>query len=90
MFPNRVNFEIANVIDSGNVKARVWERGSGLTMACGSGACAIAVVGRLQGLTGSEVNVSLPGGDLVVRWLGHGEVILEGPVQEVFEGEWPG
>jgi len=90
MFPKRMNFEIANVIDSGNVKARVWERGSGLTMACGSGASAIAVVGRLQGLTGSEVNVSLPGGDLVVRWPGHGEVILEGPVQEVFEGEWPG
>ena len=90
MFPKRVNFEIANVIDSGNVKARVWERGSGLTMACGTGACAVAVVGRLQGLTGSEVNVSLPGGDLLVRWPGHGEVILEGPVEEVFEGEWPG
>ena len=91
MFPQRVNFEIANVIDSRHVKARVWERGSGLTMACGSGACAIAVIGRLQRLTGNEVTVSLPGGDLLVQWQGpgKGEVILGGPVQEVFEGEWP-
>ena len=91
MFPERVNFEIANVIDSGRVKARVWERGSGLTMACGTGACAVAAVGRLQRLTGDEVTVSLPGGDLMVRWPGpgRGDVILEGPVEEVFEGEWP-
>jgi diaminopimelate epimerase len=91
MFPKRANFEIANVVDSGHVTARVWERGSGLTMACGSGACAIAVIGRLQGRTGGEVKVSLPGGELVVRWPGEGrKVVLEGPVQEVFEGEWPG
>ena len=89
MFPHRVNFEIANVIDSGHVRARVWERGSGLTMACGTGACAVAAVGRLVGLTGDVVTVSLPGGDLIVRWSGKGPVILEGPVQEVFEGEWP-
>ena len=89
MFPKRVNFEIANVVDSGHVNARVWERGSGLTEACGSGASAIGVIGRLHGLTGSEVIVSLPGGDLEVRWPGEGDVILEGPVQEVFEGEWP-
>ena len=89
MFPKRVNFEIANLIGSDHVQARVWERGSGLTMACGSGACAIAVIGRLNGLTGDEVTVSLPGGDLLVRWLGHGQVTLEGPVEEVFEGEWP-
>ena len=91
MFPERVNFEIVNVIDSGHVRARVWERGSGLTLACGTGACAIAVVGRLQRLTGNEVEVSLPGGDLLVQWPGpgNGEVMLEGPIQEVFEGEWP-
>jgi diaminopimelate epimerase len=89
MFPQRVNFEIANVVDGGRVNARVWERGSGLTMASGTGACAIAVIGRLRGLTGSEVTVSMPGGDLVVRWPGLGDVVLEGPVQEVFEGEWP-
>ena len=92
MFPHRVNFEIANVVDEGHIRARVWERGSGLTKACGTGACAVAVVGRLQRLTGSEVTVSLPGGDVKVRWYGpgKGDLILEGPVQEVFEGEWPG
>ena len=89
MFPQRVNFEIANVLDSGLVRARVWERGSGLTMACGSGACAIAVAGHEKGLIGDEVAVSLPGGELNVSWPDRGEVILEGPVQEVFEGEWP-
>ena len=89
MFPNRVNFEVVNVIDDSHVKARVWERGSGQTEACGSGACAIGVIGRLKGLVGDEVDVSLPGGDLNVRWPGAGDVILEGPVQEVFEGEWP-
>ena len=91
MFPKRVNFEIANVIGTGRVKARVWERGSGETMASGTGASAIAVIGRLKRLTGNEVTVELPGGELVVRWpgLAQGEVILEGPIQEVFVGEWP-
>ena len=89
MFPQRVNFEVANVIDSAHVKARVWERGSGLTEACGSGACAIGVIGRLKGITGDKVEVSLPGGNLEVRWPGRGDVILEGPVAEVFEGDWP-
>jgi len=89
MFPESVNFEIANVLDAGNIKARVFERGSGITMACGTGACAVGVVGRMKRLTGDEVNVSLPGGDLIVRWPGNGEVVLEGPVAEVFEGEWP-
>jgi diaminopimelate epimerase len=88
MFPKRVNFEIVNVIDPGHVKVRVWERGSGLTMACGTGACAVAVIGRLKRLTGDDVTVSLPGGDLSISWPGTGEVILEGPVEEVFEGEW--
>ena len=88
MFPNRANFEIANVIDAAHLKVRVWERGSGLTLACGSGASAVAVVARLQGRIGDEATVSLPGGDLVVRWPGSGDVVLEGPVQEVFEGEW--
>ena len=88
MFPQRVNFEIVNVIDPGHVKVRVWERGSGLTMACGTGACAVAVIGRMKGLTGDDVTVSLPGGDLSISWPGRGEVIMEGPVEEVFEGEW--
>ena len=89
MFPRRVNFEIANVVDAGRLKARVWERGSGLTMACGSGASAIGVAARLHDYIGDEVAVELPGGELTVRWPGEGEVELEGPVAEVYSGEWP-
>ncbi len=89
IFPNRVNFEIANVLDEATITARVWERGSGLTQACGTGACAIAVAARLRGLTCDDVTVALPGGELSVRWPGHGEVILNGPVAKVYEGTWP-
>ena len=88
MFPRRVNFEIANVEGTGNLKARVWERGSGETMACGTGACAIAVASRLLGLTGESINITLPGGTLKISWDGEGEVYLEGDAVEVFEGEW--
>ncbi len=90
MFPQRTNFEIVNVEDEGHLRARVWERGSGETMACGTGACAIAVAGRLLGLTGDEVDITLPGGTLKIRWDGEGEVYLEGDAVEVFEGEWRG
>lgn len=88
LFPNRVNFEIANVLHSGSIKTRVWERGSGITMACGTGACAVAVAARLNGLADDRVTVALPGGDLSVEWAGQGEVVLEGPVAHVFDGEW--
>ena len=90
MFPKRVNFEIANVLDRSHIRARVWERGSGLTLACGSGASAIAVASRLLGLTDETVDITLPGGDLMVTWDGHGDVYLEGDAVEVFEGEWGG
>jgi diaminopimelate epimerase len=89
MFPNRVNFEIVNVIDRATLNIRVWERGSGLTMACGTGACAAVVAARLHGFVDDETTVVLPGGELIVRWPGQGEVVLEGPVAEFFEGEWP-
>ena len=89
IFPNRVNFEIANVLDRGRIKLRVWERGSGITLACGTGACATAVAARLHGYTEDKVAIELPGGELTVEWPGHGPVILEGPVAKVFEGEWP-
>lgn len=89
MFPNRVNFEIANFLDDGKtIKTRVWERGSGITMACGTGACAVAVAARLNDLAGDRTTIALPGGDLTVEWDGNGEVILEGPVAKVFDGEW--
>ena len=67
-FPNRVNFEIANVIDSNTIRARVWERGAGETLSCGTGACAIAVAAKLHKFCGKEVNVELPGGTLTVYW----------------------
>lgn len=89
LFPARVNFEIANVLDDGKViKTRVWERGSGITMACGTGACAVQVAARLNGLAGDRATIALPGGDLTVEWRGEGEVVMEGPVATVFDGEW--
>ena len=88
MFPRLVNFEIVNLVGPKKLIARVWERGSGETMACGTGACAIAVAGRLLGLTGDIVDITLPGGILTIQWDGAGEVFLEGPAEEVFSGEW--
>ena len=88
MFPQRVNFEIVNVVDDTHLIARVWERGSGETMACGTGACAIAVAGKLLGLTENDVDITLPGGTLKISWDGETEVLMEGPAEEVFTGEW--
>jgi len=88
IFPNRVNFEIVNIDSPTHLTSRVWERGSGETMACGTGACGIAVASILGGHTGNTVDITLPGGTLTVSWDGEGEVILEGPAQEVFSGEW--
>ncbi len=88
IFPNRVNFEVAHVLSVEHLEARVWERGVGETMACGSGACAIAVASRLLGHTGPKVDIKLPGGTLDAEWNGDGEVILGGPAETVFEGKW--
>lgn len=89
VFPHRTNFEIANVMNRNKVKARVWERGVGETLACGSGACAIAVTGRLLDYVNSQVDITLPGGILTISWNGVGEVLLNGPVARVFSGEYP-
>ena len=89
-FPDRVNYEIVNVLSRDRMKVRVWERGSGITLACGTGACATVVAARLNGLVDDDVTVELPGGDLRVSWPGEGEVVMEGPVARVFEGHWPG
>jgi diaminopimelate epimerase len=88
MFPNRANFEVANVVNRGDITARVWERGAGETLACGSGACAIAVIAKVRGLADSPVTIHLPGGDLTVEWDGAGEVNLIGPAEQVFTGTW--
>jgi diaminopimelate epimerase len=89
IFPNRVNFEVARVLGRQSLEARVWERGVGETLACGSGACAIAVASKLLGYTEHKVGIKLPGGTLDAEWNGAGEVILGGPAQTVFEGRWP-
>jgi diaminopimelate epimerase len=89
VFPNRVNFEVARVLNHKHLEARVWERGVGETLACGSGACAITVASKLCGYTESKVDIKLPGGVLNAEWNGNGEVVLGGPAEVVFEGKWP-
>jgi len=88
LFPKRTNFEIARVIDRNNIEARVWERSVGETLACGSGACAIAVTSKLLGYTEDDVNITLRGGVLNIFWDGIAEVKLTGSVNEVFTGEY--
>ena len=88
IFPNRVNFEVARVLNRRQIEVRVWERGVGETLACGSGACAVAVAAQLYGYVGRMVDIKLPGGVLQVEWDGNGEVLLSGPAEEVFHGEW--
>lgn len=87
-FPNRINTEFARVIDRETVEMRVWERGSGETMACGTGACAVAVASILNGLTERRVTVKLLGGDLLIEWDEEtGRVYMTGPAAVVFDGE---
>lgn len=87
-FPNRVNTEFIRVIDDKTVEMRVWERGSGETLACGTGACATAVACALNGLTGNEVLVKLLGGDLFIEWDREENIVyMTGPATTVFEGE---
>jgi diaminopimelate epimerase len=90
IFPLGINFEAARILDRKNIEARVWERGVGETLACGSGACAIAVTAILHDYVDTKVNVYLPGGILKVEWDGLGEVYLSGPAETVFTGEWVG
>ena len=87
-FPARINTEFVNVLDRKHVVMRVWERGSGETLACGTGACAVVTAAVLNGLTDSTVNVRLMGGDLEVSWDSYGKpVYLTGTATEVFTGE---
>ena len=88
MFPNRINFEVAQVINRQRIEARVWERGARETLACGTGACAVAVAAQLHDYVDNQVDIKLPGGTLEVKWDGKGEVLLSGPVEIVFTGEW--
>lgn len=89
-FPNGVNVEIVEVLSPSHVLMRVWERGSGETLACGTGACATVAALAGEGLTGREVTVTLLGGDLHIRWDEEsGHIFMTGPAVTVFEGQWP-
>ncbi len=88
-FPRRVNFEVARVLSRDRIETRVWERGVGETLSCGTGASAIMVAARLNNLVDDVVAVRQPGGTLTLEWDGRGDVYLTGPVAEVFSGIWP-
>ncbi len=101
-FPARTNVELCQVLARDRLRVRVWERGAGATLACGTGACAAAVAARLQGLVDASVTVQLPGGSLAVEWPGPAlpsgpapealsrlpAVLLRGPAEYVFDGQW--
>ena len=87
-FPRRVNAEFVEVLSPSEVRMRVWERGSGETLACGTGACAVCVAGVLSGRTQRQILAHLPGGDLELAWAENGHVYMTGPAVEVFSGEW--
>jgi len=87
-FPKRINTEFVNVVDNHTLRMRVWERGSGETLACGTGACAVAVAAILNGKAASEMTVKLLGGDLNIAWAGgDAPVYMTGPAVTVFDGE---
>lgn len=86
LFPKKTNVEFIEVLSTEKIKMRVWERGSGETMACGTGASAVAVASNIKGLTGRNVTVHLLGGDLLIEWATNNHVYMTGPAVEVFEG----
>src|SRR5699024_8569056 len=87
-FPQRVNAGYMQVVDRGHIRLRVWERGAGETLACGTGACAAVVAGIGRGLLDSEVAVATRGGELRIRWPGgHAPVMMTGDAVRVFDGE---
>src|SRR5262249_12777739 len=87
LFPARANIGVAAVGDRGNIRFRVWERGVGITRACGSGACAAMVAARRRGLVDDRVIVALDGGELTIAWSG-GSVLMTGPTTLSFEGSF--
>ncbi|MCL5104365.1 MAG: diaminopimelate epimerase [Armatimonadetes bacterium] len=86
-FPQRTNVEFVELINQQEIRMRVWERGAGETLACGTGACAAAVASMLNDKVSRKVTVHLPGGDLFIEWLGDNKVFMTGPAEEVFEGK---
>jgi len=86
-FPKRTNVEFVEALNSSEIRMRVWERGAGETMACGTGAAAAAVAAHLKGLAEKSVTVHLKGGDLSIEWAGDNHVYMTGPAEEVFTGK---
>jgi len=87
-FPSRVNVEFAHVVSPDHVRMRVWERGAGLTLSCGSGTAAIQVAAHLTGKAGDKLRIDVPGGTLMTEYTEDGRVLLSGPAVRVFTGEW--
>ncbi|MGE0736958.1 MAG: diaminopimelate epimerase [Alphaproteobacteria bacterium] len=87
LFPQRTNVEAVQVLSRNKIRLRVWERGAGITLACGSGACAALVATARRNLTDRKAEVVLDGGSLVIEWLGNGHVLMTGPVATAFRGE---
>jgi diaminopimelate epimerase len=91
VFPRRINVHFVQVHSPDEVTMRTWERGSGVTLACGTGACAVCVAGLLSGRTRRRLTAHLPGGDLLLEWSENdNHVYMTGPAVEVFHGDWPG
>ena len=89
VFPKRVNAHIVQTLGRSEARMRTWERGSGITLACGTGACAVCVAGVLTGRTDRTVRIHLPGGELLLEWPhDSGSVFMTGPAVEVFSGDW--
>ncbi|HWK38465.1 MAG TPA: diaminopimelate epimerase [Hyphomicrobium sp.] len=86
IFPERANISLAQITSRGSLKLRVWERGAGLTKACGTAACAAAVAAARKDLTDRKVNVELPGGTLVIEWAPDDHILMTGPAELEFEG----
>jgi diaminopimelate epimerase len=88
VFPQRVNVNVATIVSRSEIQLRVWERGVGLTLACGTGACATAVAAIRAGLVDSGVTVTLPGGPIRIKWTPGASILMEGPATHVFSGEF--
>jgi diaminopimelate epimerase len=88
LFPERINVNVASGVGKDHLKLHVWERGAGLTRACGTGACATAVAAIRRGLVGNRVTVTLPGGDLLIEWSEGSTICMTGPATESFRGEF--
>ncbi len=86
IFPHRANIEFVEILDKSHLRMRVWERGSGVTLACGSGACAVMAAAVHRGLSDNKITLTLDGGDLTMELRDNGHIFMTGPVAYVFDG----